>query len=147
VYGDGTLICPPNVDAGDGVQILDSPHPLGDQPVDRVGGPTNTDSDMPGRAMYGGWVNIPKNCTMNVSLSWHVPPQGNQPYSLMLQRQSSTFPSVDLTILPTPGNCSKLQTMGMHFSGVLSGADTLFKPKKMPGGASTNGDCYPNSKV
>ena len=147
VYGDGTLICPPNVDAGDGVQIIGSPHPLGNQPVDQVGGPTNTDSDMPGRAMYGGWVNIPKNCTMNVSLSWHVPPQGNQPYSLMLQRQSSTFPSVDLTILPTPGNCSKLQTMGMHFSGVLSGADTLFRPQKMQGGASTNGDCYPNSKV
>jgi hypothetical protein len=147
VYGDGTLICPPNVDAGDGVQILDSPRPLGAQPVDKVGPPTNTDSDMPGRAMYGGWVNIPKNCTMNVALSWHVPPQGNHSYSLMFQRQSSTFPDLDLAILPTPSNCATLKTAGMHFSGVLSGTDMLFTPPKTQGGASTNVTCYPDSKV
>jgi Protein of unknown function (DUF4012) len=147
VYGDGTLICPPNVDAGDGVSILDNPNPLGDQPVYQVGPPTNTDSDMPGRAMYGGWVNIPKNCTMNVALSWHVPPQGNHPYSLMFQRQSSTFPNVDLTILPTPGDCTKLHTGGLYFNGVMSGADTLFTPTQMKGGTSTNTACYPDTQV
>jgi hypothetical protein len=147
VYEDGTLICPPNVDAGDGVNIADNPDPFGDQPVDKVGPPTNTDSDMPGRAMYAGWVNIPKNCTMNVSLSWHVPPQGNHPYSLMFQRQSSTVPNLDLTILPTPGNCTRLQTAGLHFSGVLSGTDMLFTPPKTPGGSSTKGTCYPDTKV
>jgi Protein of unknown function (DUF4012) len=147
VFGDGTLICPPNVDAGAGVSITDDPYQLDNHPVDQVGPPTNTNSDLPNRAMYGGWINIPKNCTLNVALSWHVPPQGNQPYSLMFQRQSSTFPDLDLTILPTPGSCSKLQTTGMHFSGVLSGADMLFTPPKTQGGSSTNGACYPDTKV
>jgi hypothetical protein len=147
VYGDGTLICPPNVDAGDGVSILDSPHPLGDQPVDLVGPPTNTDSDMPGRAMYGGWVNIPKNCTMTVSLSWYVPPQGNHPYSLMLQRQSSTFPNVNLTILPTPSDCTQMHTAGLYFNGVMSGADTLFTPTQIQGESSKNTTCYPSTAI
>ena len=144
VYGDGTMICPANVDAGDGVNILDSPRPFRDQPVDLVGPPTNLNSDMPGRAMYAGWLNVPKNCTMTASISWHVPPARNHPYSLMLQRQSSTFPEVNLTILPTPGNCSKLQTAGMHFKGVMSGPDTLFTPPKLQGGSA---GCYPDSKV
>jgi hypothetical protein len=94
--------------------------------------------------MYAGWVNIPKNCTMNVALSWYVPSQGNHPYSLMLQRQSSTFPDLNLTILPTPGDCTQLQTAGMHFSGVMSGADMLFTPPKNQGGGSV---CYPDTKV
>jgi hypothetical protein len=148
VFGDGTLLCPPNVDAGAGVSILGDPYGLGSHPVDQVGPPPNTDSDMPGRAMYGGWINLPKNCTINVGLSWYVPPSpANHPYSLMFQRQSSTFPDLDLTILPTPSNCSQFQTAGMHFSGVISGPDTLFTLPKTQGGSSTNAACYPETKV
>ncbi len=147
VFGDGTLICPFNVDAGQGVSILDDPYGLDAHPVDQVGPPTNTNSDMPNRAMYAGWVNIPKNCTKNVSLSWHVPPQGNHPYSLMFQRQSSTFPELNLTILPTPSNCTKLQTAGMHFSGVMSGADVLFTPPQIQEGSPTRVACYPDTNI
>ncbi len=148
VFGDGTLLCPPNVDAGAGVSILGDPYGLGDHPVDQVGPPTNTDSDMPGRAMYGGWINLPKNCTINVALSWYVPPSpGNHPYSLMFQRQSSTFPDLDLTVLPTPSNCSQFQTAGIHFNGVISGPDTLFTLPKTQGGSSTNAVCYPETKI
>ena len=148
VFGDGTLLCPPNVDAGAGVSILGDPYGLGDHPVDQVGPPTNTDTDMPGRAMYSGWINLPKNCTLNVALSWYVPPApGNHPYSLMFQRQSSTFPDLDLTVLPTPGNCSQFQTAGMHFNGVISGPDTLFTLPKTQGGSSTHAACYPEPKV
>ncbi len=94
-------------------------------PLDTVGPPTNMSSDVPGRAMYGGWVVIPKNCTMTVTLSWYVPPQGTAPYALLIQRQAGTFPELDLTVLPTPGNCASLDSAGLHFNGTL-GQDTLF---------------------
>ena len=41
--------------------------------LDRVGGPTNTKSDVPGRAMWGGWVVIPPSCTANLTFTYYVP--------------------------------------------------------------------------
>lgn len=118
-------------------------------PLDTVGPPTNLTSDEPGRAMFGGWVIIPKNCTMNVTLSWYVPPpsgsHGN-PYSLLVQRQAGTFPELDLTILPTPGNCSTLNTAGQHFDGIM-GEDTTFTVPTLPSSENARASCYPQPGV
>ncbi len=105
-----------------------------------VAGPTNTTSDEPGRAMYGGWVIVPKNCTMNVTLSWYVPPMSQQPYSLLVQRQAGTFPELDLTILPSAANCASLHTAGMHFDDILT-EDSSFTSTTSRG--SKQG-CYPS---
>lgn len=112
-------------------------------PLDTVGPPTNFTSDEPGRNMFGGLVVVPKNCTLTVTLSWYVPPSGqNNPYALLVQRQAGTFPELDLTILPTPGDCSTLDTTGLHFNGVL-GEDTSFSLKKI----HTRAECYPQPGI
>jgi hypothetical protein len=41
--------------------------------LDTVGPPTNTTSDLPNRAMYGGYVIIPQSCTATISLRYYVP--------------------------------------------------------------------------
>ncbi len=41
--------------------------------LDRVGGPTNTKSDVSGRTMWGGWVVIPPTCTANLTFTYYVP--------------------------------------------------------------------------
>ena len=116
-------------------------------PLDTVGPPTNFTSDEPGRNMFGGLVIVPKNCTMTVTLSWYVPPSGpNNPYALLVQRQAGTFPELDLTILPTPGNCGILDTPGLHFDGVL-GEDTSFPLKKISPTVDTRAGCYPQPGI
>jgi hypothetical protein len=116
-------------------------------PLDTVGPPTNFQSDEPGRVMFGGWVVVPKNCTMTVTLSWYVPPTGHTtPYALLVQRQAGTFPELDLTILPTPGNCSVLKTAGQYFDGIL-GEDTPFALKTMAARANVRSSCYPQPGV
>ncbi len=77
--------------------------------------------------MFGGWVVVPKNCIMTVTLSWYVPPIGQVPYTLLVQRQAGTLPELDLTILPTPGDCTALKTAGLHFDGIM-GQDMSFTP-------------------
>jgi hypothetical protein len=42
-------------------------------PVDAPGGPTNTTSDLTGRAMFGGYIFVPDGCTATVTLSWYTP--------------------------------------------------------------------------
>jgi len=91
--------------------------------------------------MFGGWVVIPKNCTLTVTLSWYVPPVGHAPYSLLVQRQASTFPELDLTILPTPGNCAVLATSGLHFNGIMGGLDLAFALPNHQA-SQTGDDCY-----
>jgi hypothetical protein len=41
--------------------------------LDSLGPPTNTTSDLPNRAMYGGYVIIPQFCTATISLRYYVP--------------------------------------------------------------------------
>ena len=111
-------------------------------PLDTVGPPTNMLSDEPGRAMFGGWVIVPKNCTMNVTLSWYVPPQGHSnPYSLLVQRQAGTFPELDLTILPPPADCATLHTAGQHFDGIM-GEDMTFTLPSLAKQGDTGANCY-----
>ncbi len=116
-------------------------------PLDTVGPPTSFQSDEPGRAMFGGWVIVPKNCTMTVTLSWYVPPAGHTtPYTLLVQRQTGTFPELDLTILPSPGNCGVLKTAGQYFNGIL-GEDTNFVLRNFPVGENVRAGCYPQPGV
>ncbi|GHO87830.1 DUF4012 domain-containing protein [Dictyobacter formicarum] len=133
IYGDGTLMCPPNMtQSGFATWILNDPYYSELHPMNRIAPPTNMESDEPGRAMFGGWVIVPKNCNMTVALSWYVPPAGHHPYRLLIQRQASTRPEVDLTIQPTTEGCKALHTTGMHFQGVMGGEDMRFTPPPLP---------------
>jgi hypothetical protein len=127
-------------------------------PLDTIGPPTTLTSDEPGRAMFGGYVVVPKNCTMTITVSWYVPPMGNHPYSLLVQRQAGTFPALNLTILPTPGNCTILGTSGLYFNGILSDDKSFTVPHNMatakdgrsPEAATTSqgaAGCYPQSGI
>jgi hypothetical protein len=72
-------------------------------PVDRLGGPTQLTSDLPGRAMWGGLTLTPKNCISTITLQWYVPNAikhipGQSPYSLLVQKQGGYIPTVQITI-------------------------------------------------
>lgn len=146
VYPKDELLCP----AGQfqpGAQAPSLAHEDGAvwHPLDTVGPPTNRASDEPGRAMFGGWIIIPKNCTMTAMLSWYVPAQQpHKPYTLLVQRQAGSFPELDLTILPSPGNCATLHSAGQHFDGLLL-EDATFSIKALP--AHQRSDCYPQPGV
>lgn len=140
-YPHGELNCPSGqYQPGASPPTFSDPSGATWQPLRVLGGPTNTTSDEPGRAMYGGWVIVPKNCTMNVTLRWYVPPVG--PYSLLVQRQAGTFPELDLTVLPDAANCVQLRTAGLHFDGILT-QDSSFAPTISQGSQS----CYPAQGV
>lgn len=96
--------------------------------------------------MFGGWVVMPKNCTMTVTVSWYVPPRGTTPYSLLVQRQAGIFPELDLTILPTPGDCAKLKTTGLHFDGLM-GEDMSFSTRSFKATSQTTTACYPQPGI
>ncbi|MBV9691654.1 MAG: DUF4012 domain-containing protein [Ktedonobacteraceae bacterium] len=139
IYGNGALLCPAGLsEAGVATDMLNDPYNLGNHPLDSVGPPTNFTSDEPQRTMFGGWVVVPKNCTATVSLSWYVPPMAQNPYTLLVQRQSSTFPELDLTLLPAPGSCTDMKAVGRHFDLVMSSRDMLFSLQPLRSGTT----CY-----
>ena len=148
VYPQGELLCPTGqFQPGAAAPSIIDPDGAHWHPLDTIGPPTSLVSDEPGRAMFGGWVIVPKNCTMTVTVSWHVPPLGTTPYSLLIQRQAGTFPELDLTVLPTPGNCTALNTTGLHFDGIM-GEDMSFTTKSFTSllpSASTA--CYPQPGI
>lgn len=144
VYPQGELLCPAGqFQPGAAAPSLTDPDGGHWHPLDTVGPPTNLVSDEPGRAMFGGWVIVPKNCTMTVTVSWYVPPMGSTPYTLLVQRQAGTFPELDLTLLPTPGNCTALKTTGLHFDDIM-GEDMSFTANSFkPLPHATLEACYP----
>ncbi|HXZ06414.1 MAG TPA: DUF4012 domain-containing protein [Ktedonobacteraceae bacterium] len=148
IYPQGELLCPTGqFQSGAAAPTLTNPDASSWHPLDTIGPPTNFESDEPGRAMIGGWVVVPKNCTMTVTVSWYVPPSGATPYSIQIQRQAGTFPELDLTILPTPGNCNVLNTTGLHFDGIMND-DMTFTTKGftslLP---SSSTGCYPQPGI
>lgn len=146
-YGDGNLMCPANQsDPMVETNQITDPNNGRNHPLNKEGPPTNMVSDEAQRAMYAGWVLIPKNCDATLTLSWYVPPIGHNAYSLLIQRQSGTYPDMDVTILPTPGNCSALKTAGKYFHTVLSQDQTfsLVAPNAEDG-AKTN--CYAQPRL
>lgn len=122
IYGDGSLLCPAGLsNLGLETPLIGDPYQGDFHPLNRIGPPTNMTSDQEGRAMFGGWITVPKNCTATATLSWYVPAQVNHAYSLLVQRQPNTFPELDLTIQPPPGVCA-----GLHYDGIMSGEDLSF---------------------
>ncbi len=143
IYQHNEMVCATGqYDAGASAPMLNDDYAGQWHPLDKIGAPTNMTSDEAGRAMYGGYVVIPKNCTMTVTLSWYIPPTGDSAYNLLVQRQAGTFPELDLTVLPTPGNCATLKTQGLHIDSVL-GQDTAFTLAKTNGGTQSGNTCYP----
>ncbi len=72
-------------------------------PYDALGGPTELTSDLPGRAMWGGLTETPKNCISYISLSWYVPHavkkvHGQPVYTILVQKQSGVAPTLILNI-------------------------------------------------
>lgn len=73
-YPGGEMVCP----SGDYAPGKRAPDVFGSTgrnqwPVDAPGGPTNTTSDLAGRAMFGGYIFVPDGCTATVTLSWYTP--------------------------------------------------------------------------
>lgn len=130
VYGDGSLVCSPPIEIGDATSYLSDPYAGTDHPLDMIGPPQNLQSDEAGRAMFGGWVVIPKNCTMKVILSWYVPPTGQHAYDLLLQAQASVYARLDLTIQLAQKTCVPAQGSALHFSDVMDGEDMTFTVKQ-----------------
>ncbi len=129
VYGDGSLVCSPPIEMGYATSYLNDPYANKDHPLDVTGPPQNQQSDEQGRAMFGGWVVIPKNCTMKVTVSWYVPPMSKQPYSLLLQAQANVYSPLDLTIQSAAGTCVQQQGKSLHFAQVMDGEDLFFSVK------------------
>ncbi len=146
IYSHNELVCPTGqYQAGASAPMLNDPYTGAWHPLDTIGPPTNFTSDQMGRAMFGGYIIVPKNCTMTATISWYVPSMGVAPYQLLVQRQAGTFPELDLTMLPTPSDCAQRAIQGKHFDGVLS-QDTSFTLSR----TATKGDtsvCYPQPPV
>lgn len=147
VYPQDQLACPNGLyQPGAQAPTINDPDGGRWHPLDTIGPPTNTTSDEPGRAMFGGWVIVPKNCTMTVTLSWYVPPLAKN-YTLQVQKQAGMFPELDLTILPTPGDCASMGLAPLHFDGIM-GQDMSFTAthyKPAPHSGATG--CYPQPGV
>jgi hypothetical protein len=127
VYGDGSLVCTAPLSIGGATPYLSDPYAGTDHPLDVTGPPTNRQSDESGRAMFGGWVVVPNKCTMKVTLTWYVPPMGQQPYHLLLQAQASVYGPLDLTVQPSAGTCAGKP---LHFSRTMDGEDLLVTLKQ-----------------
>lgn len=72
-------------------------------PVDALGAPTETSSDLPGYSMWGGMTETPKNCTSYITLSWYVPhvvnnKPGQSPYSIIVDKQGGYVPTIDISV-------------------------------------------------
>lgn len=71
--------------------------------IDSLGVPTSLTSDLPGRTMWGGLTETPKNCISYITVSWYVPHAvknvaGQPSYALMVGKQGGYIPSVELTV-------------------------------------------------
>ncbi|HTK08410.1 MAG TPA: DUF4012 domain-containing protein [Ktedonobacteraceae bacterium] len=148
IYQNGDLLCPTGIDnAGITPDMLNDPYSVKNHPFRYVGPPSNTTSDMPGRGMFGGYMVVPKNCTATATISWYVPPITHGSYSLLVQRQPSTLPELDITLQTTPGSCKRYEKSGLHFDGIVGGPDMTFSLKMKPPSASGNSSCYPQPPV
>ncbi|HEX4208681.1 MAG TPA: DUF4012 domain-containing protein [Ktedonobacteraceae bacterium] len=125
VYGDGTLVCTPPVVVGDSVTYNSNlAYPGGH--LNTTGEPTNTNSDESGKGMFAGWVMIPKNCVMKVSLSWTVPPLGTNGYQMLLQAQGGIDTNVNLSI----SDAACPSSSNLHYASTIHGQNTMFSVQK-----------------
>jgi hypothetical protein len=127
VYGDGTLVCTPPVTVG-GAVGYNANFPDSGFQLYQTGGPTNTISDEAGKAMFAGWVIVPKNCVMKVTVSWTVPPLSPN-YNLLVQAQAGIDTKLNLTI-----NTASCSSKALQYTGTLHGENAQFNVQN--GGSS-----------
>jgi hypothetical protein len=73
-YPGGELVCPPGgYNPGPYMSSIIGPNGDAAGVLDKLGGPTQTTSDVPGMTLWGGFVVIPPDCTANLTLAWYVP--------------------------------------------------------------------------
>ncbi|WP_151757247.1 DUF4012 domain-containing protein [Dictyobacter vulcani] len=126
VYNDGSLLCTPPVTIGTTIPYNDN-LPAADYTLNEIGGPTNnTTSDEPGKGMFAGWVTVPNNCVMKVSLSWSVPSLGSHAYQMLLQAQGGLDVNENIAISDAacPGNSD------LHYVKTIHGQNTMFSIQK-----------------
>ncbi len=131
-YPGGGLACPAGGWATGqpySFDYMDSSDEKTPWPIDYLTGPTNRTSDERGLTMWGGLVLIPPQCTAYITLTWYTPKMaapgrtiaaGQPPYSLLVQRQSGTFNTLKVTIIPASKAASVQGKQQVKFSGVLS---------------------------
>ncbi len=88
----------PNGNYSLGVRLFNAPWV-----VDSLGAPTALTSDLPGRSMWGGLTETPKNCISTITASWYVPNavkkvNGQPIYSILIQKQGGYSPTIQLSI-------------------------------------------------
>jgi hypothetical protein len=83
---------------------------------------------------------------MTVTLSWYVPPTW-QHYSLLVQKQAGLFPELDLTILPTPGDCTAMKIAPYHTDSLMEQDMTITPPTLRLAPRSGNTGCYPQPGI
>jgi hypothetical protein len=102
-----------------------------------LGPPTETTSDEPGLAMWGGLVLVEPAQTVAITLRWYTPhvaapaqsvEAGQPPYSLLVQRQSGTFNTLEVRITPSSGAASAQGTQPVSFSGTQSANQMIALP-------------------
>ena len=147
IYPQQELICPPGqYEAGASAPMLNDPYYHQWHPLNKIGEPTNIQSDEPGRAMFAGYLVVPKNCTLTATVSWYVPPMGTVPYQLLIQRQSGTFPEWDLSLMPPTGDCASISSTGTYFNGTLT-QDQSFQLKSPQQTLAHDNSCYPGPGI
>lgn len=137
-YPGGQLVCPDgNYNPGPRTNTLLGQD--GDPPLYVDGGPTDTTSDVTGRAMWAGNVMVPMGCTATITLSWYVPniaapssavPAASAPYSYEVQRQGGTQYGLQVTLHPAP-NVKAEGTKTVTYK-VTSNADYTFSFGQAP---------------
>lgn len=139
LFPDGSLQCPAG-GYGPGPRSYDTfgGDSKTDFPVDDTGDPTNTTSDLAGRAMYGGFVTIPVNCTSVITLNYYVPnvaapssavPASAAAYSYVIERQAGTNITYNIHIQPSKSVAAETQSP-VSFKSVLTTDATILVPRR-----------------
>jgi hypothetical protein len=101
------------------------------------GWPSNTTSDEPGLAMWGGLVKVQPFQTKVISLTWYTPKvaapvqkvaAGQSPYTLLVQRQSGTFNTLEVTITPAAKAAKTQGKQSISFSGTQRANQEIMLP-------------------
>jgi hypothetical protein len=108
-------------------------------PVEDTGYPPNTASDVPGRAMYGGYVVVPRQCTATITLNYYVPgialPAATigphaPAYTYIVERQAGAPVTVTIHIQPA-GNVAEEATKPVQVSAPLTMDMTVTVPRQI----------------
>ncbi len=102
-----------------------------------LGPPTATTSDEPGLAMWGGLILVGPSQRVTITLRWYTPrvaapalpvEAGQPPYTLLVQRQSGTFNTLEVTISPSSRAASAQGTQSASFRGTQSANQSIALP-------------------